>query len=160
MITLLPWMCAAFGSVTADSIEYNRLLGSSDAVEMTRVEPKSAPESGVDASLAERPVGPSFDVVGTLWPAGALLALAGIGVFVRRKVQPQRTQPVRVVSSTALGSQGTLSVVEVQAADGSWQRLLVGSGGGSPSLVSRLGRTDFSGSPPRRGASECAAGAF
>lgn len=144
MITLLPWVAAAFAGTAVDELEYNRLLGPSDDAVEARVEPSSAPQKGADTPLAIRPVGPRLDAIAAWWPLAGLLAMGGGAVLLRRKVRPAMSQPVRVIGSAALGTQGALSVVEVQDADGAWKRLLVGAGGGSPRLVSDLGTvTDF-----------------
>ena len=67
------------------------------------------------------------------WLAGALLVVAGIAIIRARRTQGARSETIRVISTKYLGGKRYLPLVEV---DG--ERLLVGLGGDSVTLVARL----------------------
>ncbi|MFM2247115.1 MAG: hypothetical protein RL071_3189, partial [Pseudomonadota bacterium] len=68
---------------------------------------------------------------------GLIFAFA-IGKLLERRRKAVAPTALRVVSTTSLGRDGSLSVVEVKDADGALRRLLVGHGGGAPRLVADL----------------------
>jgi hypothetical protein len=68
---------------------------------------------------------------------GLVFAFA-IGKLLERRRKAVAPTALRVVSTTSLGRDGSLSVVEVKDADGALRRLLVGHGGGAPRLVADL----------------------
>ncbi|MBL8615284.1 MAG: hypothetical protein JNM72_06730, partial [Deltaproteobacteria bacterium] len=68
---------------------------------------------------------------------GLIFAFA-VGKLIERRRRAVAPAALRVVSTTTLGRDGGLSVVEVKDADGTLRRLLIGHGGGAPRLVVEL----------------------
>lgn len=72
------------------------------------------------------------------------LALAGVAMFLAWRLRASGAgsavgKPLQVISRHPLGDRAALVLVEVVDADGERRRLLVGTGGGAPSLVADLG---------------------
>jgi len=72
-------------------------------------------------------------------PALLLLTGAGATWMMKRRVESAGGLPITVLSRQALGDRSSLVLVEVVDADGEKRRLLLGTGGGPPSLVADLG---------------------
>ena len=77
------------------------------------------------------------------WTAAALLIVAGVAIVRARRTQGVRSETIRVVSSKYLGGKRYPTLVEV---DG--ERLLIGLGGESVTLVARLNDWVAAGAPP------------
>ena len=80
------------------------------------------------------------------WPL--LFAAAGAGAvwWMRRRLEASKIDggsELRVVGRADLGAQSGLAVVEVRDRQGTWRRLVIGTGGGSPQLVADLGEPQF-----------------
>lgn len=71
----------------------------------------------------------------------ALLAAAGVAAWKLKRSVPTvaGARPIDVVGRQALGDRGALVLVDVIDAEGERRRLLVGTGGGPPTLVADLG---------------------
>ncbi|MDP2310777.1 MAG: hypothetical protein Q8P18_32465 [Pseudomonadota bacterium] len=69
----------------------------------------------------------------------AVVGLAGAWWVKKRAPAVGGAKPLSVVWRQALGDRGTLVLIEVLDADGETRRLLIGTGGGPPSLVADLG---------------------
>jgi hypothetical protein len=117
----------------AEDATYERLFGAAD-------EPGAPAERGPV-------VAPSLPFQSPVW---VWAVIVGLGLaWVAGKVWERRRVVVapaslRVISTTALGQGGGISVVEVKDADGALRRLLVGHGGGAPRLIVELdGLRDF-----------------
>lgn len=74
-----------------------------------------------------------------MWPMGLLgmLGMAGL-VFQKRPWEAGDTDDVLVLSRTAVTRTSSLAVIEVTDVNGDTRRMLVGLGGGAPSLVADL----------------------
>jgi hypothetical protein len=70
------------------------------------------------------------------------LAVAGVFARRRRGMAAAGSQPMQVVQRIALGEKSFLVVVDIPGVNGATRRLVVGTGNGSPSLVSDLGEVD------------------
>lgn len=117
----------------AEDATYERLFGAAD-------------EPGAPAERSPV-VAPSLPFQSPVW---VWAVIVGLGLaWVAGKVWERRRVVVapaslRVISTTALGQGGGISVVEVKDADGALRRLLVGHGGGAPRLIVELdGLRDF-----------------
>ncbi|MBX2800666.1 MAG: hypothetical protein KTR31_23500 [Myxococcales bacterium] len=82
-----------------------------------------------------------------LGPVVALMAAASVLWFTRRRLlgayHRVPDSEMRVVGRTVLAGTAGLSVVEVRGRDGTWRRLVVGTGDGPPRLVADLGEPEF-----------------
>jgi len=108
------------------------------------VERLLGPEPSADAPAAEpRPIVDTF----SWWPF-AFAAVGGLAVWWARK-RLEQTQAadsgseLRVVGRADLGAQSGLAVVEVRDRAGTWRRLVIGTGDGTPQLVADLGEPQF-----------------
>jgi len=127
-LLLAPLVAVASGG--AEDPTYDRLFGEA-----------SVPQGEV-ASV--EPVSP--------WTPIRLVApaiLGGMGLLALWQLRRRRTPPtvsgsplISVLSRQPMGDRGALVLVEVEEQEGGRRRLLVGTGGGSPTLVSDLG-TNF-----------------
>lgn len=137
----------------AEDETYDRLFGAEPAGE--------AGENG-EAAPKPAPKPPSLPFESPVW---VWAVIVGLGLaWVAGKVWERRRVVVapaslRVISSTPLGRDGHISVVEVKDADGALRRMLVGHGGGAPRLIAELdGLREFgavevaAAPPPLRGA--------
>lgn len=81
------------------------------------------------------------------WPLVACGAGAIVLWWTRRKLaaglNPDPGSELRVVGRTQLGPQAGLAVVEVRDRNGTWRRLVIGTGDHSPQLVADLGEPQF-----------------
>ncbi len=110
----------------ADEAQYARLFGADGTV-------SAAPERT-----------PAFP----LWVVPAAVGALGLYAAGRLRAPGEtgRSAPgVKLVSRQAVGDKSHLVVVDVPSADGARRRLLVGTGGGAPSLVADLGPTPTQG---------------
>ena len=126
-LLLAPLVAVASGG--AEDPTYDRLFGEMNAQgEVASVEPTS-PWTPI------RLVAPA--VLGGM----GLLALWQLR---RRKATPtvSGSPLISVLSRQPMGDRGALVLIEVEEQEGGRRRLLVGTGGGSPTLVSDLG-TNF-----------------
>lgn len=128
-LALLLAPLVAFASGGVEDPTYDRLFGQVEPqAEVPEVEPAS-PWTPI------RLVAPAL--------------LGGLGLMalwqVKRRRAPQTISGsplLSILSRLPLGDRGSLVLVEVEEPEGGRRRLLVGTGGGSPTLVSDLG-TDF-----------------
>jgi hypothetical protein len=102
---------------------YDRLFGAEDAAPAESVERAELPSPW-------RLAGPA---------ALAVIGLAGAYWLKKKGPAVTGARPLAVVWRQPLGDRGTLVLVEVLDADGETRRLLIGTGGGPPSLVADLG---------------------
>ncbi len=102
---------------------YDRLFGAEDAAPAESVERAELPSPW-------RLAGPA---------ALAVVGLAGAWWLKKKGPAVTGAKPLAVVWRQPLGDRGTLVLVEVLDADGETRRLLIGTGGGPPSLVADLG---------------------
>ncbi len=107
-----------------DGAVYARLFGDEDAPELAAAAPAPTPSAS-----PWRLAGP------------ALLLFAGAGAtwMLKRRVEIAGGLPITILSRQALGDRSSLVLIEVVDADGERRRLLLGTGGGPPSLVADLG---------------------
>ncbi|MEN0062838.1 MAG: flagellar biosynthetic protein FliO [Myxococcota bacterium] len=110
----------------------------------SEVERLLGPEpAGPPAELAPRPVIDTF----SWWP----FVLVGLGAgalwWIRRRIEQGPAKDtgseLRVVGRADLSGQSALAVVEVRDRSGSWRRLVIGTGDGTPQLVADLGEPQF-----------------
>ncbi len=129
-LALLLASLVAFASGGGEDPTYDRLFG--------QVEPQA------EVPEVKEPASP--------WTPIRLVApalLGGLGLMalwqVKRRREPKTISGdplMAILSRLPLGDRGSLVLVEVEEQEGGRRRLLVGTGGGSPTLVSDLG-TDF-----------------
>lgn len=105
-----------------DAATYDRLFGA-----------EAAPAAAASSDELPSP----WRLVGPV--ALAAVGLAGAWWLKKRAPVVTGARPMAVVWRQALGDRGTLVLVEVLDADGETRRLLIGTGGGPPSLVADLG---------------------
>lgn len=140
------------GAARASEPLLDEALGESPLVEVPAV---AAPAKPVPDLLAEDPpdrarkaadpdwmraipAGP--DVTG-LWPFGLAAIGAGLVILARRK-KTARPADLTVISRTSVSSHSALLLVDVRDPLGREHRILVGTGGGPPTLVADLGIAD------------------
>lgn len=113
----------------AEDETYDRLFGAEPAGEAGEAAPTPAP----------KPPSLPFESPVWVWAVIVGLGLAWVAgkVWERRRVVVAPAS-LRVISSTPLGRDGHISVVEVKDADGALRRMLVGHGGGAPRLIAEL----------------------
>ena len=127
----------ALGGAAAEPLpdaETQRLLGPP---------PEAAP--GSPSVAAPAPTGS----LGLGWPLAGL-AIGGALVYVARSRALSPLTPaaeVRVIGRAVLTKDSTVSLLEVRDAEGRWRRLLVGSGGQGPQLLTGLGHQPATASP-------------
>lgn len=107
-----------------DTETYQRLFGSEPVA-------ASAPAAPVEAPSPWRLAGPA--------------ALGAVGLFLAWRMRAVKPgvgpgKPLEVICRQPLGDRNALVLLEVVDADGERRRLLVGTGGGAPSLVADLGQ--------------------
>lgn len=100
--------------------------------------PAAAPASST-ASATAPPAGGPPEIPGFVAPIVILGAAAMAAVALRRTRVRQAQSELRVLHREALGDRSALVLVEVVTGEGELRRLLIGTGGGPPSLVSDLG---------------------
>ncbi len=106
-----------------DVATYDRLFGPADAAPVEL-------DAGPELPSPWRLVGPV---------ALGAVGLAGAWWVRRRAPTVGGARPLAIVWRQPLGDRGALVLVDVVDADGETRRLLVGTGGGPPSLVADLG---------------------
>ncbi|MEM6931262.1 MAG: flagellar biosynthetic protein FliO [Myxococcota bacterium] len=102
-------------------------------------------EPGVDEPPAVEPL-PVLDTF-AWWPILLVAAGAGAVWWTRRRLEQKQAEDtgseLRVVGRADLGAQSGLAVVEVRDRNGTWRRLVIGTGDGTPALVADLGEPQF-----------------
>lgn len=95
---------------------------------------------GAGAAAPAETAAPAPSAWGLAGPL-ALLAAAGFGAWKLKRSVPALAgaRPIDVVGRQPLGDRGALVLVDVIDAEGERRRLLVGTGGGPPTLVADLG---------------------
>ncbi|MEN9787413.1 MAG: hypothetical protein RLZZ299_2677 [Pseudomonadota bacterium] len=125
--------------VTADAPPVNAETQAGDAAQYARL---FGGEGSAQAAPERTPAFP-------LWVVPAAVGALGLYAAGRLRAPGEtgRGAPgVKLVSRQAVGDKSHLVVVDVPSADGNRRRLLVGTGGGAPSLVADLGPTPSNGS--------------
>lgn len=99
------------------------------------------PEEPAPVARRPRSTGWSIDDVGLAGLLVAGAAAAGVGWWLKNKKPPvvSARSPLAVVDRVAAGTKSELLLIDVVGADGERRRLLIGTGGGSPTLVADLG---------------------
>ncbi len=143
-------MFALVLAAAAGDADFERLFGplpapEADVAPVAAADPvgaTSAPvvsnEAGVAVGYTPTPYQPP-EVPGWALALG-VLGLGGSALFwMKRRADSVRAAPLTVLHRQAIGDRSSLVLVEVATGDGERRRLLIGTGGGAPTLVSDLG---------------------
>jgi len=122
-----------------------RLLGPASDVPVATVPvtatgsaPVVAPVATPAVAVAPAPATPSLEM--PPWWTFPLLALGlGWAWTQRKRTEKVEADAMRVLGRTPLGKDASVVLLEVRDAHGAWRRLLVGSGGDGPQLITGLG---------------------
>jgi hypothetical protein len=103
-----------------------------------------APAETYDRLFGPEPEAPMAAAPATEWPRIAALGLLGAGalgaVWLKKRRPSRGVDPaLRIIGRQALGDRATLVLVDVEEPDGGRRRILIGTGGGAPVLISDLG---------------------
>lgn len=145
-------LALAFAAFAGDA-EYERLFGpepapvaaapaeASPTPEAAGPDTDPAPPPAVVATSAPVTAAPYHppEIPGWAFSVGALLMGGGAMWWLKQRAAAPTTPPLSVLHRQAIGDRSSLVLVEVATPDGERRRLLIGTGGGAPTLVSDLG---------------------
>lgn len=135
-------MFALVLAAAAADTDFDRLFGATPAaepVEVTQEAPAVATASPAGPSTGGPDAYAPPEIPGWAFSVGAL-GLGGMAMlWLKKRASASAAAPLTVLHRQPIGDRSSLVLIEVMTPDGERRRLLIGTGGGVPSLVSDLG---------------------